>query len=298
MGQYVGIDLRRRSTTIVRMAEDGEVLGTERFVSQPFELAQAMAAAGPEPEVVLESTYGWYWAADLLQDLGAHVHLAHALGNNWGPTRRERRARRPGPRRHVGPRASGRGLDRAVRGPRAARAGAYRYSLIRHRTSANAQIHGVMAKNGILPVVGELWGPTGQAQLDRSRTPRGLCDPPRLAAQPARRLRAFDRRARRAHPRPAQGGLRLSGRHDPARGGQGHRGDAAGPGSPPSTASPTRSSTAGRSPSRVRHSCAGRPSRRSATTGPKATRSCAPTTSASPSTPARTRLVSRWPASS
>jgi hypothetical protein len=34
------------------MAEDGEVLGTERFVSQPFELAQAMAAAGPEPEVV------------------------------------------------------------------------------------------------------------------------------------------------------------------------------------------------------------------------------------------------------
>ena len=87
MGQYVGIDLHRRSTTIVRMAEDGEVLGTERFVSQPFELAQAMAAAGPEPEVVLESTYGWYWAADVLQELGAHVHLAHALGNNWGNRR-------------------------------------------------------------------------------------------------------------------------------------------------------------------------------------------------------------------
>jgi hypothetical protein len=26
MGQYVGIDLHRRSTTIVRMAEDGECL--------------------------------------------------------------------------------------------------------------------------------------------------------------------------------------------------------------------------------------------------------------------------------
>jgi hypothetical protein len=49
VGQYVGIDLHRRSTTIVRMAEDGEVLGTERFVSQPFELTQAMAAAGPAP---------------------------------------------------------------------------------------------------------------------------------------------------------------------------------------------------------------------------------------------------------
>jgi transposase len=47
----------------------------------------------------------------------------------------------------------------------------YRYSLIRHRTSAKAQIHGVMAKSGILPVVGELWGPTGQAQLDRLELP-------------------------------------------------------------------------------------------------------------------------------
>ena len=53
MGQYVGIDLHRGSTTIVRLTEDGEVLGTGRIVSQPFELAQAMAAAGPEPEVVL-----------------------------------------------------------------------------------------------------------------------------------------------------------------------------------------------------------------------------------------------------
>ncbi len=39
MGQYVGIDLHQRSTTIVRMAEDGEVLGTERIVSQPLQRA-------------------------------------------------------------------------------------------------------------------------------------------------------------------------------------------------------------------------------------------------------------------
>jgi len=42
----------------------------------------------------------------------------------------------------------------------------YRCSLGRHRTSAKAQIHAVMAKNGILPVVAELWGPIGQAPLD------------------------------------------------------------------------------------------------------------------------------------
>lgn len=36
--------------------------------------------AGPNPEVVPEATYGWYWAADTLQAAGANVHLAHPLG--------------------------------------------------------------------------------------------------------------------------------------------------------------------------------------------------------------------------
>ena len=39
-----------------------------------------MARAGHCPEVVLEATYGWYWAVDALQAGGASVHLAHPLG--------------------------------------------------------------------------------------------------------------------------------------------------------------------------------------------------------------------------
>jgi len=170
--QYVGIDLHRRSATIYRMAEGGEVLGTERIVSQPFELAQAMAEAGPEPEVVLESTYGWYWAADVLEDLGARVHLAHALGNNWGHRRvknDERDAQDLAAMLRFGRLAEGWIAPPAVRERR--ELVRYRHSLTRHRTSAKAQIHGVMAKNGILPVVGELWGPLGQAQLDSLELP-------------------------------------------------------------------------------------------------------------------------------
>ena len=34
----------------------------------------------PAPLVVLEATYGWYWAVDVLQAAGAEVHLAHPLG--------------------------------------------------------------------------------------------------------------------------------------------------------------------------------------------------------------------------
>jgi hypothetical protein len=32
------------------------------------------------PKVVLEAKYGWYWAADVLAESGASVHLAHPLG--------------------------------------------------------------------------------------------------------------------------------------------------------------------------------------------------------------------------
>jgi len=170
--QYVGIDLHRRSSTIYRMAEDGEVLGCVRIPSQPFELTQAMADAGEAPEVVLESTYGWYWAADVLTELGANVHLAHALGNNWGNRRvknDERDAKDLCAMLRLGRLAEGwiappetRELRELVR---------YRHSLVGHRTSAKAQIHGVMAKNGILPVVGDLWGPSGTAQLDNLELP-------------------------------------------------------------------------------------------------------------------------------
>ena len=165
--QYVGIDLHRRTSTIYRMSPEGEMLGCVKIPSQPLELAEAMAEAGEAPEVVLESTYGWYWAADLLKELGANVHLAHPLGNNWGNRRvknDERDAKDLAAMLRLGRLAEGwiappevRELREVVR---------YRFHLVSHRSSCKAQIHGVMAKNGVLPARREMWGPGGTAQLD------------------------------------------------------------------------------------------------------------------------------------
>src|SRR5205807_1910130 len=170
--QYVGIDLHRRSSTIYRMSVGGEMLDCARIPSEPLALAEAVSAAGPEPEVVLESTYGWYWAADVLKDLGARVHLAHALGNNWGNRRvknDERDARDLAAMLRLGRLAEGwiappevRELRELVR---------YRFRLVGHRTSCKAQVHGVMAKNGVLPARVEMWGPGGTAQLDALELP-------------------------------------------------------------------------------------------------------------------------------
>jgi transposase len=84
--QYVGIDLHRRRSVIVRMTGQGEVLETVRIDNDPVALSLELAKAGPDPEVVLEATYGWSWAADLLQACGATVHLAHPLGSRCSAT--------------------------------------------------------------------------------------------------------------------------------------------------------------------------------------------------------------------
>ena len=62
--QFVGMDLHRRRSVLVRMTETGEHLETVRIVNTCDRLADVMTRAGESPEVVLEATYGWYWAVD------------------------------------------------------------------------------------------------------------------------------------------------------------------------------------------------------------------------------------------
>ncbi|WP_338013788.1 IS110 family transposase, partial [Pseudofrankia asymbiotica] len=78
--QVVGIDLHRRRSVVVRMTPEGVPLSTVRIANDPETLAAEVAKAGAHAEVVLEATYGWYWAVDALGDLDARVHLAHPLG--------------------------------------------------------------------------------------------------------------------------------------------------------------------------------------------------------------------------
>ena len=64
--QIVGMDLHRRRSVLVRMTETGDRLETVRISNDPQLLREVMTRAGECPEVVLEATYGWYWAADTL----------------------------------------------------------------------------------------------------------------------------------------------------------------------------------------------------------------------------------------
>src|SRR5438874_2159864 len=85
--EYVGIDLHRRRSVIFRMNAAGERLDCVKVDNEPLLFADAVSAAPPGSDVVIEATYGWYWAADLLRDMGYVVHLADPQGNDWGHRR-------------------------------------------------------------------------------------------------------------------------------------------------------------------------------------------------------------------
>ncbi len=124
--QYVGIDLHRRRSVIVRTTAAGEVLECTRIVNDVDRFAAVMARAGEGPEVVLEATYGWYWAADALAELGATVHLAHPLGVKMFSYRRVKNDQRDAADLAdlLGDGPASRGLDRPARDEGAAALGA------------------------------------------------------------------------------------------------------------------------------------------------------------------------------
>jgi transposase len=172
--QYVGIDLHRRRSVIVRKNSAGEVLSKVRIENSPMALAEAVAAAGPEPEVVLEATFGWYWAADVLEEMGARVHLAHPLGNNWGHRRVKNDERDANDL--IDLLRLGRLAEAWIAPPEIREAREvvrYRLKLVRLRSGLKAQVHAVMGKHGVLPSRVDMFGLGGNAQLDALDFPEG-----------------------------------------------------------------------------------------------------------------------------
>jgi transposase len=164
----VGIDLHRRRSVIVRMSEAGERLEAVRIDNDPVALGLEIAKAGEAPEVVLEATYGWYWAVDVLQAAGAVVHLAHPLGVKGFAYRRVKNDLRDAadladllrmgrlPEAWIAP-PPVRALREAVR---------HRAKLVALRTGLKAQVHAVLAKQGVTVAVSDLFGVGGQRLLD------------------------------------------------------------------------------------------------------------------------------------
>jgi transposase len=152
---------------IVRMTETGEHLAQVRIDNDPMTLAAEIAKAGEHPQIVLEATYGWYWAVDVLTDVGADVHLAHPLGVKGFAYRRVKNDVRDAgdladllrmgrlPEGWIAPPAV-RELRELVR---------HRAKLVAWRSGLKASVHAVLAKQGLHLGVTDLFGVAGRKLL-------------------------------------------------------------------------------------------------------------------------------------
>ena len=149
--QVVGMDLHRRRSVLVRMTADGQRLETARITNSAAELRREIAKAGEHPQVVLEATYGWYWAADELAAAGAEVHLAHPLGVKAFTYRRvkndEKDAADLADLLRMGRLAEAWIAPPEVRELRELTR--YRIKLVQRRSGFKEQVHAVLAKLGI-----------------------------------------------------------------------------------------------------------------------------------------------------
>ena len=107
----------------------------------------------------MEATWGWYWAADVIAECGARLHLAHPLGIAGYANRRVKNDIRDAtlladllrmgrlPEAWVAP-PEVRELREVVR---------YRAKLARLRAGLKAQVHQTLGKEGVIPELDSIW---------------------------------------------------------------------------------------------------------------------------------------------
>jgi transposase len=172
--RWVGIDLHRRRSQIAIIDEHGELTLQKRIPTGREPIRELLG----DPEgthVALEATYGWEWLAELLEDAGFDVHLAHPLRTRAIAAARVKTdavdARtlahllRTGllPEAYIAP-PELRDLRDLLR---------HRATLVHLRTSIKNRVHALLARQGILPEHADLFGKAGREYLATLALPDG-----------------------------------------------------------------------------------------------------------------------------
>lgn len=172
--RWVGIDLHRRRSQIAIIDEHGELTLSRRIVNDPDTFRELLG----DPEgtrVALEATYGWEWLAELLEEAGYEVHLAHPLRVRAIAAARVKtdavdaptlaHLLRTGmlPEAYIAP-PELRDLRELLR---------HRAVLTRMRTAVKNRVHALLARQGILPEHADLFGNGGREFLAGLELPEG-----------------------------------------------------------------------------------------------------------------------------
>ena len=188
--RWVGIDLHRRRSHIAIVDEHGELTESRRIANDRDTFLELLGdPGGGETHVALEATYGWEWLAELLEEAGYDLHLAHPLRTRAIAAARVKtdaidartlaQLLRAGmlPEAYVAPREL-RDLRELLR---------HRATLTRMRSAVKNRVHAILAKHGIIHQHSDLFGKGGRRVPRRARAARRAAA---AAGQPDRADRA------------------------------------------------------------------------------------------------------------
>jgi transposase len=176
----VGIDLHRKRSHVAVVDEAGEQLLSRRIINDAQTFLALLEGVG-ECRVALEATYGWEWLADVLQDAGYELHLAHPMRTKAIAAARVKTdavdARTLAqllradllPEAYIAPREL-RDLRDLLR---------HRVALTRMRSALKNRVSAILAKQGIQRPYSDLFGPGGRrflAELELREGPRRRLD--------------------------------------------------------------------------------------------------------------------------
>jgi transposase len=177
---WVGVDLHRSRSHVAVLDGDGSELLSRRIANDPQTFLELLAEIDGESKVALEATYGWEWLADVLQDAGYELHLAHPLRTKAIASARVKNdavdARTLAhllrtdllPEAYIAPREL-RELRDLLR---------HRVALTRMRSALKNRAGAILAKQGVKRPFSDMFGPAGLRFLETLE----------LAESPRRRL--------------------------------------------------------------------------------------------------------------
>jgi len=172
--RWIGIDLHRRRSQVAIIDEHGE-LTVQKRIATGREAFRELLGDPDGTHVALEATYGWEWLAELLEDAGFDVHLAHPLRTRAIAAARVKtdavdaktlaHLLRTGllPEAYIAP-PELRDLRDLLR---------HRATLVHLRTSIKNRVHALLARQGILPEHSDLFGKAGREYLTTLELPDG-----------------------------------------------------------------------------------------------------------------------------
>jgi transposase len=177
----VGIDLHRNRSQIAVIDSNGELTLSQRIVNNRETFLELLGGLEGESQIALEATYGWEWLAELLEDAGYDIHLAHPLRTRAIAAARVKTdavdARTLAhllradllPEAYVAPREL-RDLRELLR---------HRVALTGMRSALKNRVHAILAKHGITREHTDLFGKGGRlflAELQLRDAPRRRLD--------------------------------------------------------------------------------------------------------------------------